>query len=132
MAKSKIYNLDDGGGHAPAEREPLTFADLEVGDVFRFATWDANHPCDVSAIKWKVSDKMFALLTMATPATAMAIPATATAIPATAMAMGTATATAIPVMAMATAAAVEVVRYDLGLKLSNPQRYKEDQYGQQH
>jgi stalled ribosome rescue protein Dom34 len=107
MAKSKIYNLDDGGGHAPAEREPLTFADLEVGDVFRFATWDANHPCDVSAIKWKVSDKMFALLTMATSATA--------------------TAETVLVTVVETAAAVEVVRYDLGLKLSNPQRYKEDQ-----
>jgi hypothetical protein len=114
MAKSKIYNLDDGGGHAPAEREPLTFADLEVGDVFRFATWDANHPCDVSAIKWKVSDKMFARLTMATSS------------------MPAAPAGTVMVTVVEAAAAVEVVRYDLGLKLSNPQRYKEDQYGQQH
>jgi hypothetical protein len=110
MAKSKIYNLDDSGGRVPTEREPLTFADLDVGDVFRFAIWDRNHPDEVSAIKWKVSDKVYVRLTTAT--------VTAT---------GLETATA---MAMALEPVAEVVRYDLGLKLSNPQRYRGDQHGQ--
>lgn len=102
MVKSKIYNLNDNEANDDPKREPLTFADLEVGDVFRFAARHDNYPDSVSGIRWKVSCDKYAVLTVtATSATAM----------------GTAMETAM--------AAAMVVRYDLGLKLSNPQRYKQ-------
>jgi hypothetical protein len=117
MTKSKIYNLNDGAEDVD-ERGPLTFADLEIGDVFRFADWDRRHPCEVSAIRWKVSSGEYVRLTTAT-----------------AMATATGTATEmememememVTVTVTVTAMDSEVVRYDLGLKLSNPQRYRED------